>query len=286
MTRYEILKYFSELKDDVGNMIFRPSNDIDTFEKGNGESETLPCSYYKFIKTSKGDVEERFEFRASDHGSSLLKREKQMHHKPWNSKRNIDIVFTENGIATCNLKANRFFIIEQYVYRYEDIDLKKLQKIIDNLLHISEKDFSDTLGIANYSVVRPVYMNDEDKYIEIPTDGSVHQHQIEVLREYENSKKNESFCNPKHVLRFDEFALLEKYEEYGRGIEFTDNHGINWKSVVSLKDDAGGITHIVKDDGCYLLYHGSERRGYYRRSSYIFPEAHAALKRLPNPSAR
>ena len=49
MTRYEILKYFSELKDDVGNMIFRPSNDTDTFEKGNGESETLPINFRKYI---------------------------------------------------------------------------------------------------------------------------------------------------------------------------------------------------------------------------------------------
>mgnify|MGYP003558274637 FL=1 len=126
-------------------------------------------------------------------------------------------------------------------------------------MHISEKDFSDTLGIANYSVVRPVYMNDEDKYIEIPTDGSVHQHQIEVLREYENSKKNESFCNPKHVLRFDEFALFEKYEVYGYGVEFKTKTGNTIKSVVSLKDEYGGKTHIAIDDGCYILYNGHRK---------------------------
>ena len=139
-------------------------------------------------------------------------------------------------------------------------------------------------------MLQPYYINEPEKKILPSTDGSVHPHQIEVWTQYEKSqnktKQNESFCNPKHVLRFDEFVLLEKYEEYGRGIEFTDNNGINWKSVVSLKDDAGGITHIVKDDGCYLLYHGSERRGNYHRSSYIFPEAHAALKELPDPSVR
>ena len=61
MTRYEILKYFSELKDDVGNMIFRPSNDTDTFEKGNGESETLPLPHLP------ADIQET----APLHGESL-----------------------------------------------------------------------------------------------------------------------------------------------------------------------------------------------------------------------
>ncbi|MDY6326345.1 MAG: hypothetical protein SPL47_03395 [Bacteroidales bacterium] len=187
MTRYEILKYFSELKDDSGNTIFRPSNNTDTFENGNGEKEILACSYYKFIKTRDGEIEEWFEFRAADHGSSLLKREKQLYHKPWTSRRNIDIVFTENGIATCKLKSNRFFIIEQYVYRYEDIDSKKLQKLINRLLNIGQTDFTDPLNIANYSVIRPV--DDKDKFIEIPTDKTVNQHQIEVLRAYEDSKK-------------------------------------------------------------------------------------------------
>lgn len=281
MTRYEILRYFSELKDNAGNMLFRPSNDTDTFENGNGVSETLACSYYKFIETNNGEVEEWFEFRTAEHGSSLLKREKQIYHKPWESKRNIDVIFTENGITTCNLKANKFFIIEQYVYRYEDIDLKKSEKIIDNLLHISVRDFSDPLGIANYSVVRPVYMNDEDKYIEIPTDGSVHQHQIEVLRAYEESKKNESFCNPKYVLGFDEFSILGKYEVYGNCIEFKTKNGNTMKSVVSLKDEYGGKTHIAIDDGCYVLYNGNDEKGFVI-SSWIYPEAHTALKELPN----
>lgn len=78
-------------------------------------------------------------------------------------------------------------IIEQYVYRYEDIDSKKLQKLINRLLNIGQTDFTDPLNIANYSVIRPV--DDKDKFIEIPTDKTVNQHQIEVLRAYEDSKK-------------------------------------------------------------------------------------------------
>ena len=100
------------------------------------------------------------------------------------------------------------------------------------------------------------------------------------------TRTNESSYKPKHILGFDEFAILEKYEVYGHGIEFVDNNGISWKSVVSLKDDAGGTTHIVIDDGCYLMFHGSEHRENYRISSYIFPEAHAALKDLPTLPVR
>lgn len=209
MTQYEVLKFFSELRDNSGNFIFKKFGKKEVFDAPNGEKEELVHSYYKVIKTIKGDITEWFEFRASDHGSSLLRRENQIEHKPWASRRNIDIVFTENGIATCELKATRFFVVEQYVYRYEDMTTDKLNKLVNALLQIGQKDFVDPLGTARYSVIRPVKMDNEDEYIDIPSDESklVHPHQKEVLKAYNDSKKsqktNESLT--RYVLSFDEF---------------------------------------------------------------------------------
>ena len=95
------------------------------------------------------------------------------------------------------------------------------------------------------------------------------------------TRTNESFCNPKHVLGFEEFSILEKYEVYGNGIEFKAKTGNIIKSVVSLKDEYGGKTHIAIDDGCYVLYNGDDEKGFVI-SSWIYPEAHAVLKELPN----
>lgn len=77
--------------------------------------------------------------------------------------------------------------------------------------------------------------------------------------------------------------INDGYREYGRGIRFTDADGIEWTSVVSLRDNAGGIAHIVVDDHCYILYQGSNDRG-FRRYHYIYSEIHNALKGLPDPA--
>lgn len=212
MTRYEILKFFTNLKDENGNLIFYPSGNTDTFTTKDGAKEELSKSYYNTIKTKYGEVDEWFEFRTSDHGSALLNRENQLHHKPWTSRRNIDVVFTENGIATCKLKATRFFVVEQYVYKYEDITVDKLNKLINALLRIGQKDFVDPLGIAQYSVVRPVKMNDDNEYIDIPSDESkmVHPHQKEVLKAYNDSKNNKKTneSHTRYILSFDDFVEI------------------------------------------------------------------------------
>ena len=212
MTRYEILKFFTNLKDENGNLIFYPSGNTDTFTTKDGAKEELSKSYYKTIKTKYGEVDEWFEFRTSDHGSALLNRENQLHHKPWTSRRNIDVVFTENGIAACKLKATRFFVVEQYVYKYEDITVDKLNKLINALLQIGQKDFVDPLGIAQYSVVRPVKMNDDNEYIDIPSDESkmVHPHQKEVLKAYNDSKNNKKTneSHTRYILSFDDFVEI------------------------------------------------------------------------------
>lgn len=118
--------------------------------------------------------------------------------------------------------------------------------------------------------------NHIDEYLETFTEEAK-----SFLLTISQNMKNESFCNPKHVLRFDEYALLEKYEVYGYGVEFKTKTGNTIKSVVSLKDEYGGKTHIAIDDGCYILYNGDDEKGFVI-SSWIYPEAHAALKELPN----
>jgi len=85
-----------------------------------------------------------------------------------------------------------------------------------------------------------------------------------------------------HILKSNEF-LLENYKEYGRDVKFTDSDGVEWKSVVSLRDEYGDIAHIVVDDHCYLLYQGSEDGG-FKRYNYIYSEIHNALRHLPDPA--
>jgi len=52
--------------------------------------------------------------------------------------------------------------------------------------------------------------------------------------------------------------------------------------LVTLKDEYGGIAHIIIDDHCYMLITGS-RGNNFVRSYHWFAEAIKALKRLPAP---
>lgn len=282
MTEYEILQYIKDVKDENGNAVFTPSNDTKLF-KVDGQNIVMPCSFYRKVIVDGEEYFENFKVRAANHGGWFSRWEEDKELKPWLNKQNIDIVFAPFSATHSNLKANTFFVIQQYVYDSNEITIKKLKRIINAVLNIGKNDFSDPLGTARYRVLRPT--NDKDELIPVPTDKSVNEYQIEVLREYEESENgnhaNESLCMPKHILSFDEFSLLEKYEVYGHGIEFKTKTGSTIKSVVSLKDEYGGKTHIAIDDGCYILYNGDDEKGFVI-SSWIYPEAHAALKELPN----
>jgi len=52
--------------------------------------------------------------------------------------------------------------------------------------------------------------------------------------------------------------------------------------IVTLKDEYGGISHIIEDDHCYVLVNGSAERG-FATVRHWYPEAVEALKTLPNP---
>jgi len=65
--------------------------------------------------------------------------------------------------------------------------------------------------------------------------------------------------------------------------DFPDSQFIDgmhqYKPVVTLKSEHGGISHIIIDDGCYVLM--NKIVGEYRYSPYWFPEAVDAMKSLP-----
>ncbi len=56
-----------------------------------------------------------------------------------------------------------------------------------------------------------------------------------------------------------------------------------WHPVATLKDEYGGVTHIVRDDGCYILINGGVDLP-FRISAWIYPEAFEVLKKLPSPT--
>lgn len=52
--------------------------------------------------------------------------------------------------------------------------------------------------------------------------------------------------------------------------------------VVTLKDEYGGVSHIIIDDHCYVLLNGSYDRK-WMPTNHWFSEAVEALKTLPLP---
>jgi len=64
-------------------------------------------------------------------------------------------------------------------------------------------------------------------------------------------------------------------------VAFIDGGGrIN--PLATLKDEYGGVSHIINDDGCYVLVNGS-RGGKFTKVYHWYPEAIDAMKGLPTP---
>lgn len=58
--------------------------------------------------------------------------------------------------------------------------------------------------------------------------------------------------------------------------------GWGTKAEVTLKDEHGGIVHVIKDDGCYLMVINSTLTDkVFTVAPWIFPEAFEALRKLP-----
>lgn len=52
--------------------------------------------------------------------------------------------------------------------------------------------------------------------------------------------------------------------------------------VVTLRNEHGGVSHIIKDDHCYVLVNGSESKG-FGTVKHWYSEAVEAMKGLPTP---
>jgi len=50
--------------------------------------------------------------------------------------------------------------------------------------------------------------------------------------------------------------------------------------LATLKDEYGGISHIIKDDNCYVLINGSEVQPYFTMVTHWYQEAAKALAGL------
>lgn len=53
--------------------------------------------------------------------------------------------------------------------------------------------------------------------------------------------------------------------------------------VVTLKDEYGGVSHIIIDDHCYVLVNGSHERG-FATVKHWYREAAEAMQGLPLPT--
>lgn len=79
--------------------------------------------------------------------------------------------------------------------------------------------------------------------------------------------------------------ILEAYKRVETDESFTTVSGSANTPVVTLADEDGGRAQIATDDSCYVLYLLQEN-GRYKRTAWIFSEAHEALKDLPDPLER
>ena len=52
--------------------------------------------------------------------------------------------------------------------------------------------------------------------------------------------------------------------------------------LATLKDEYGGISHIIEDDHCYVLINGAKDRPFITVKHW-YPEAVEAIKTLPTP---
>lgn len=76
--------------------------------------------------------------------------------------------------------------------------------------------------------------------------------------------------------------LNEEYKVTSTDEDFKFENGVDAHSVLTLKDEAGGLTRVIEDDGCYVPYQRCVD-GHYEEISYLYPELFNAMKKhLPN----
>lgn len=237
MTELEILQFIKNVKDKYGNNVFKESNDEGPVKTQHDINVNYTRSFYRKVKIKNETIIERIKIRAANH-HVVMRDWENNGNTPWENKYNIDIVFSNDVSDSADKLCSNFFVIEEYVYRIDEMTPKKLQKIINAVLNVGEEGFNDPLKKAQSYVLQPYDINTQPpKKIQPPTDGSVHPHQIEVWEMYEKSKNtqktnesrikvaqkeqndiksNESLCinnnrkiyktNMTHIKRIDEFC--------------------------------------------------------------------------------
>jgi len=193
MTEYEILTYIANAKDSNGKPIFRPSNDTKEYILPNGKKVVVVCSYYRKVKSKEDGVIEKIEIRAAEHGTTLRTWCNYRWQEPQKNRQNLDISFTDNGIPNNDLKCNKFFVVEQYAYRNNDLTPSELQLILDKILEMPNSKFEDPLNKAEYKVLTPTDFDGNP--LEVPAEG-VHPNQLDALKRYkEHNTESKQYTN-------------------------------------------------------------------------------------------
>jgi len=66
-------------------------------------------------------------------------------------------------------------------------------------------------------------------------------------------------------------------------VAFLDN-GSSITPIATLKDEYGGVSHIIIDDHCYVLVNKLGKSGSFIMTHHWYPEAVDAMKTLPTPT--
>ena len=74
------------------------------------------------------------------------------------------------------------------------------------------------------------------------------------------------------------YKLQEKPDE-----EAVGGNGNTVTPLATLKDEYGGISHIIEDDHCFVLLNGSKDRP-FQKTYHWYPEAVEAIKTLKAPT--
>lgn len=61
------------------------------------------------------------------------------------------------------------------------------------------------------------------------------------------------------------------------------DNGVMVYPLATLRDEYGGISHIVEDDHCYVLLNGPSKSGSFTAVKHWYTEAVDAIKTLPSP---
>ncbi len=72
---------------------------------------------------------------------------------------------------------------------------------------------------------------------------------------------------------------MYKVQEKPDGMAHLANGSIEVKPLVTLKDEHGGVSHIIMDDHCYVLING-RAGGYFAMVKHWYQEAAIALRDL------